>query len=311
MAPAAGSGGLTVTIWTALDRRAAECGTQGRRRGYERRRVGSAAATRPPAISFEFFPPKSDAQAAVLDETVARLAPLPPALRVGHLRRRRHVAGALARHRARACARSGLPTAAHLTCAGASRDALGETIARFRGDRHRPLRGAPRRSAGRPRRALRSRIRTAFSDTAELVAALKQAGADRGLGLRLSGAASAQRRLGRRDRHAEAQGRCRRRPRDHPVLLRQRSIRGLSSSGSAAPASPSRSCPGIMPIHRFASICGFAEPLRRIDPGEPGAPLRRPRPGRGDAPAGRGGGGGRADGRSDAARRRAPSTSTR
>ncbi len=143
-----------------------------------------------------------------------------------------------------------------------------------------------------------------FRDTAELVAALKRARRRRGLRLRLSRAASAEPRLGDRDRRLEAQGRCRRRPRHHPVLLRQRSLRGLSSSACAAPASRFRSCPGSCrstASSRCAispSRCGAAMPdrlARRFDGLESGS---------GDARSRRRRGRHRADGRPRRPRRR-------
>ena len=40
-------------------------------------------------VSFEFFPPKSESMAATLWQSIETLAPLKPAVRLGHLWRRR------------------------------------------------------------------------------------------------------------------------------------------------------------------------------------------------------------------------------
>lgn len=82
------------------------------------------AGRRDPIVSFEFFPPKSDAAEATLMETVTRLAPLAPdfvSVTYG--------AGGSTRDRTFGIVTkiqdgSGLPTASHLTCVGASRDEI-------------------------------------------------------------------------------------------------------------------------------------------------------------------------------------------
>src|SRR5687767_9146472 len=106
-------------------------------------RPGGSA--RPPDISFEFFPPKNDAQAAMLDDTAARLARFRPnyvSVTYG--------AGGSSQERSvgtvRRIAALGFVTAAHVTCAGASRASLAETIAAFRRagiERFVALRGDP------------------------------------------------------------------------------------------------------------------------------------------------------------------------
>jgi len=77
-----------------------------------------------PIVSFEFFPPKTEAAEATLMETVTRLAPLAPdfvSVTYG--------AGGSTRDRTfgivtRIQDGSGLPTASHLTCVGASREEI-------------------------------------------------------------------------------------------------------------------------------------------------------------------------------------------
>jgi methylenetetrahydrofolate reductase (NADPH) len=133
------------------------------------------AASRPPAISFEFFPPKSEEQAAQLDETVERLARFRPlyvsvTYGAGGTSQERSF-GAVRRMRAK-----GLRTAAHLTCAGASADSVKQAIGIFRVagiDRFVALRGDPPGGLAEPYLPHPD----GFQDTADLVRALKRAGA--------------------------------------------------------------------------------------------------------------------------------------
>ncbi len=139
--------------------------------------VSGADATpaRLPEISFEFFPPKTETQAASLDGTVRRLARFRP----------RYVsvtygAGGTSQERSLGTVRRmhefGLATAAHITCAGAPRDSLEETIGWFRKlgiERFVALRGDPPGGLSEPYAPHPS----GFRDTADLVAALKRAGA--------------------------------------------------------------------------------------------------------------------------------------
>jgi methylenetetrahydrofolate reductase (NADPH) len=126
-------------------------------------------------ISFEFFPPKNEAQSATLDSTVERLSRLQP----------RYVsvtygAGGTSQERSLGTVKRmherGLATAAHITCAGASADSIGETIGWFRAlgiARFVALRGDPPGGLSEPYHPHPS----GYRDTAELVAALKRAGA--------------------------------------------------------------------------------------------------------------------------------------
>ena len=115
--------------------------------------------TRPPAVSFEFFPPKSDAQAEALDETVARLSRFRPSYvsvtyGAGGTSQERSLGTVTRLHE------SGLATAAHLTCAGSTRDALAHTIGcSARSASSASWRFAAIRPAGSP--CLTSRIRSA------------------------------------------------------------------------------------------------------------------------------------------------------
>ncbi|MDP3673975.1 MAG: methylenetetrahydrofolate reductase [NAD(P)H] [Novosphingobium sp.] len=104
------------------------------------------------AVSFEFFPPKTEKMNAQLWDAVTTLAPLAPAFvsvtygAGGSTRERTHATVA------RIVSEAGLPAAAHLTCVDASRDEIGEVargywdagvrhIVALRGDPADPARG--------------------------------------------------------------------------------------------------------------------------------------------------------------------------
>jgi methylenetetrahydrofolate reductase (NADPH) len=105
----------------------------------------------PFAVSFEFFPPKTETAEAALWRAVTRLAPLAPdfvSVTYG--------AGGATRARthdtvARIVAEAGLPAAAHLTCVAATRDEIDAVARRYwdAGIRHIvALRGDPSDAAG-------------------------------------------------------------------------------------------------------------------------------------------------------------------
>ena len=77
------------------------------------------------AVSFEFFPPKTEKMNAQLWDAVTTLAPLAPSFvsvtygAGGSTRERTHATVA------RIVSEAGLPAAAHLTCVDASRDEIG------------------------------------------------------------------------------------------------------------------------------------------------------------------------------------------
>ena len=148
-------------------------------------------------------------------------------LRLGHLWRRRLDARAHPRDGRAHRRETELKPAAHLTCVGASRARSTPSFATIAaaGVRHIvALRGD---SAGRRRRALcrPSRGLSAHRGSRRRDQAQRRF---RGLGLRLSRKASAEPEPAARHRGAEAQGRRGRRPRDHPVLLRQHRLLSLS-----------------------------------------------------------------------------------
>lgn len=127
-------------------------------------------------LSFEFFPPKSEAQDAALAATVAQLRQLRPSYvsvtyGAGGSSQQRSLGTVERIHQ------QGVPVAAHLTCAGASAASLGETIGWFRARgiaRFVALRGDSPGGMSEPYVPHSD----GYSDTAHLVAALKRAGAE-------------------------------------------------------------------------------------------------------------------------------------
>ena len=211
---------------------------------------------RQPAFSFEFFPPKNEAQAAALDDAVARLKRLRP-----HFVSVTYGAGGSAQQRSFAAVErmraTGLKTAAHLTCAGAGREEIGAAVAEFRSlgiDRFVALRGDPPGGLSEPYRP----HPTGFTDTAELVRELKRQGA-----ADVSVSAYPERHPHSADwacemdtlkRKADAGA-------DRAVTqfffdndLFEAYVERVRRAGIRIPV-----VPGIMPIHRFASIAGFAK----------------------------------------------------
>ena len=106
-----------------------------------------------PAISFEFFPPKTEEMEKNLWDTINRLAPLAPSFvsvtygAGGSTRERTHSTIA------RLLGETGLLPAAHLTCVGAARGDIDDIVARYHetGVRHIvALRGDPPGGVGTP-----------------------------------------------------------------------------------------------------------------------------------------------------------------
>ena len=216
---------------------------------------GSAAVARPPAISFEFFPPKNEAQAVMLEDTVARLSSLHP-----HYVSVTYGAGGSSQERScgtvRQMSEHGFATAAHVTCAGASRASLGETIARFRRmgiTRFVALRGDPPGGLSETYQPHPE----GFQDTSELVAALKRAGAEE-----VAVSAYPERHPHSADWETEIATLRRKVDAGADRAITQfffdnddydSYLDRVRGAGISIPVDP-----GIMPIHRFASICGFA-----------------------------------------------------
>ncbi len=126
-----------------------------------------------PAISFEFFPPKTEEMERNLWETIKRLAPLEPGFvsvtygAGGSTRERTHSTIA------RILAETRLTPAAHLTCVDAPRSDVDEVVARYHeiGVRHIvALRGDPVAGIG----AAYAPHPQGYRSSADLVASIKQ-----------------------------------------------------------------------------------------------------------------------------------------
>ena len=121
---------------------------------YDQRTSRAALSERPPfQVSFEFFPPKTDAMEERFWESIGRLAPLNPrfvSVTYG--------AGGSTRERtlrlvSRIKGESGVDAAAHLTCVGASRAQVDEVVEGYRAAgiaRIVALRGDPPAGVGEP-----------------------------------------------------------------------------------------------------------------------------------------------------------------
>jgi methylenetetrahydrofolate reductase (NADPH) len=126
-----------------------------------------------PAISFEFFPPKTEEMERSLWETIKRLAPLAP-----NFVSVTYGAGGSTRERthstiARILAETNLLPAAHLTCVGAPRGEIDDIVSRYHdiGVRHIvALRGDPPGGIGTPY----TTHRDGYNSSAELVAGIKR-----------------------------------------------------------------------------------------------------------------------------------------
>src|SRR4030081_319790 len=133
----------------------------------------SGAAPKRPAISFEFFPPKTEEMERSLWDTIKRLAPLAP-----NFVSVTYGAGGSTRERthstiARLLAETDLVPAAHLTCVGAARGEIDEIVGRYHevGVRHIvALRGDPPGGIG----TAYSAHSDGYRSSADLVAGIKR-----------------------------------------------------------------------------------------------------------------------------------------
>jgi methylenetetrahydrofolate reductase (NADPH) len=217
--------------------------------------IRAARAGRPPVVSFEFFPPKTDAQATALDETALRLSRFHPSYvsvtyGAGGSSQERSLGTVKRMHE------SGLATAAHLTCAGSTRDDLAHTIGLFREvgiERFVALRGDPPGGLTVPYEP----HPLGYRDTAQLVETLKLAGATE-----VSVSAYPEKHPQSVDWEAEI-GALKRKVdagADRAITqfffdndLFESFLERVRRAGIGIPI-----VPGIMPIHRFPSICTFA-----------------------------------------------------
>src|SRR3954466_13565059 len=107
-----------------------------------------ARALKSPAISFEFFPPKTAEMEKSLWETINRLAPLAPNFvsvaygAGGSTRERTHATIA------RILGETDLVPAAHLTCVGAAKGEIDDVVAQYHAVGGRHIRGGGGGPAG-------------------------------------------------------------------------------------------------------------------------------------------------------------------
>ena len=169
-------------------------------------------------VSFEFFPPKTEKMEQTLWESIQTLEPLQPRFvsvtygAGGSTRERTHATVE------RILKETSLTPAAHLTCVGA-------TPRRDRCDRPRLL-GRSACATSSPCAATRPSRGPPYQPHRDGYRQCRRAGrrpqdgrAVRHFGRRLSGMPPGFGDAAGRPRQSEAQGRRRRRPRDHPVLL--------------------------------------------------------------------------------------------
>jgi methylenetetrahydrofolate reductase (NADPH) len=217
----------------------------------------------------------------VLDETLARLTRFRP-----YFVSITYGAGGSSQERSigtvRRVTQSGLRTAAHLTCAGASRESLDETIGVFRSvgiERFVALRGDPPGGLSEPYRPHPE----GYGDTADLVAALKRAGARD-----VSVSAYPERHPHSADWNAEMDTLKRKVDAGADRAITQfffdNDIYEAYLERVRRAGIDIQVVPGIMPIHRFASVstfasrCGASIPTslaRRFDGLDPDAETHR------------------------------------
>jgi methylenetetrahydrofolate reductase (NADPH) len=136
-------------------------------------RADGHPAAKSPAISFEFFPPKTEEMERSLWETISRLAPLTP-----NFVSVTYGAGGSTRERthstiARILSETHLTPAAHLTCVGAARGEIDDIVSRYHdlGVRHIvALRGDPPGGIG----TAYTTHPDGYRSSAELVAGIKR-----------------------------------------------------------------------------------------------------------------------------------------
>lgn len=208
------------------------------------------------AVSFEFFPPKTDVMEARFWESIGKLAPLKPrfvSVTYG--------AGGSTRERtlrmvSRIASETGVDAAAHLTCVGASRDEVDEVVRGYKAagiNRIVALRGDPAEGIGQPFTPHPQGYRNA----ADLVAGLRRIG-----DFDISVAAYPEKHPQSSDWDVEIDNLKRKIDAGANRAITQmffengdywRLVERARKAGIVAPI-----VPGIQPIHSFKQIAGFA-----------------------------------------------------
>ena len=216
----------------------------------------TSAGRTPFQVSFEFFPPKTDAMEARFWDSIGRLAPLRPrfvSVTYG--------AGGSTRERtlrlvSRVKAESGVDAAAHLTCVGASRAEVDGVVAGYQAagvTRIVALRGDPPEGVGQPY----SPHPDGYAGAAELVAGIRRLGE-----FDISVAAYPERHPQSPNWQAEIDNLKRKIDAGAARAITQmffdnadffRFLERARGAGITAPI-----VPGIQPIHSFRQIAGFA-----------------------------------------------------
>jgi methylenetetrahydrofolate reductase (NADPH) len=216
----------------------------------------SAPAPRP-AISFEFFPPKTDKMEAALWTAIDRLAPLDPAFvsvtygAGGTTRERTHDTVA------RIVRDTAMKPAAHLTCVAATRDEIDAVIRSYAevGVRHIvALRGDPPAGVG----SAYEPHPGGYGHASDLVAGIKRLG-----GFEVSVSAYPERHPESRDWATEIDNLKRKvdAGADRAITqfffdnaLFEAFMERVRAAGIAIPV-----VPGIIPVHNFTAVAGFAD----------------------------------------------------
>ena len=245
------------------------------------------AAPKLPAISFEFFPPKTEEMERSLWETIKRLAPLAPSFvsvtygAGGSTRERTHSTIA------RILTETDLMPAAHLTCVGAARGEIDDIVGRYHdvGVRHIvALRGDPPGGIG----TAYTTHPDGYQSSAELVAGIKRRHGD----IEISVSAYPEKHPESRDFDADIDvlkakvdaGATRAITQvffDNDLYFRY--LDRVRARGISIPI-----VPGIMPMHNFKQARAFVTRAGTSGAGLAGRQIRRPRRRRRDPQAGGG-----------------------
>ncbi|MDZ7823685.1 MAG: methylenetetrahydrofolate reductase [NAD(P)H] [Ahrensia sp.] len=138
-------------------------------------RTQGAAAQRKFRVSFEFFPPKTDAMEQTLADTIEKLAPLSPDFISVTYGAGGSTRDPSKRTLAKVLEQTGVEAAAHLTCVGSTKAEVNEVIADFASmgiKRFVALRGDPQDGIG----AKYVPTKDGYENAAELTLGLKQLG---------------------------------------------------------------------------------------------------------------------------------------